>query len=109
MKYNKFLKLGSVIKLKDETKRIMIIGYLQTPKDVNDNSLFDYIGCLYPEGVTSANKTYTFNHDKIEKVYNDPFEDSETKSFLIVLNSIEKQIFQLGANKVKNQTVYNNE
>lgn len=105
MKNIKFLKLGTVIKLKDADKKLMIIGYLPMEKDVNDNMLFDYVGCLYPEGLVSIDNTFMFNHDKIEEVYNDPFEDEESKSFLMYLKRIEMDIFQIGATRLKKSVI----
>ena len=43
---------------------IMIIGYCSP--DFNGNiSFMDYIGCVYPEGVSSPKKITTFNHSDI--------------------------------------------
>lgn len=61
-----FLPIGSVVLLKEATKKIMVIGYLAT--DRNTQKKYDYIACLYPEGLMSSKEFYMFNKDKIDKV-----------------------------------------
>ena len=42
---DKFLPIGSVIKLKNGTKRLMITGFLQMEQDENGkNNIWDYCG-----------------------------------------------------------------
>lgn len=61
-----FLPIGSVIMLKDQNKRIMIIGRLQ--ERIEDHKIFDYCACLYPEGLLLANEIYLFNNEDITQV-----------------------------------------
>lgn len=62
------LPIGSVIELKNSSKKIMITGY--APITVEKKSkMYDYLGCYYPEGVVSNHNYLLFNHDKIEKVW----------------------------------------
>lgn len=61
----KYLPIGTVVTLKDATKKIMIIGYLPMTKD---NQMFDYSACTYPEGVITSDKTLAFNHSQIDKI-----------------------------------------
>lgn len=75
----KYLPLGTVVLLKEAKKRIMIIGY--AAKAEESNKLYDYIGCLYPEGVVSSDKNLLFNHDKIEKVFHKGYKDDEAIEF----------------------------
>lgn len=42
------LPIGSVVTLKEGTKRLMIIGRLQ--QNVRTKKVYDYAGCLWPEG-----------------------------------------------------------
>ena len=44
------LPIGSVVTLKEGTKRLMIIGRLQ--QNVRTKKVYDYAGCLWPEGYT---------------------------------------------------------
>lgn len=87
--YNKFLPIGSVVLLKGGEKRIMITSsYIKT----QDNKIFDYNGCVYPEGLISKDKVYLFNHDQIEKIYAIGFVDEEEKKYKEKLYSeIEKK------------------
>ena len=76
MKKDKYLPIGSVVLLKEATKRVMIVGFIATSKEIKDK-VFDYIGCLYPEGIFDSNKNLLFNHDQIEKIYALGYEDDE--------------------------------
>lgn len=63
----KYLPIGSVVLLKNAEKKLMIYGCNQ--KDTGNDKIYDYIGCLYPEGNIDPKHTYVFNHDQIERVY----------------------------------------
>ena len=76
----KFLPLGSVIKLKGATKRMMIIGFCAVDGE-NKEKIYDYYGCLYPEGVVSMDRTLLFDHEQIETIYCIGFSDDEEKEF----------------------------
>lgn len=75
----KFLPIGTVVKLKGGTKRLMIIGFCALEK--NRKSLYDYSGCLYPEGMLSTNQVFLFNHQQIEEVYHTGLIDEEEKKY----------------------------
>ena len=64
---SKYLPIGSVVKLKGNDKKIMIIGYygLEYDKSVK---IYDYMGCSYPEGLLIKNNSYYFDHDNITSV-----------------------------------------
>ncbi|MBR4618613.1 MAG: DUF4176 domain-containing protein [Bacilli bacterium] len=80
-----FLPVGSVVLLKGGTKRVMITGFCSV--DNNDkNKMYDYTGCLYPEGIINSNEICLFDNDQIENVYFKGFEDEEEKSFKQELN-----------------------
>ena len=88
--YEKFLPIGSVVLLKNATKRLMITG-CGVPNDDN-TKMFDYTGCLYPEGVISSEQVALFNHDQIDKIYAIGYSDDEEKQFKINLKSeLDKQ------------------
>lgn len=65
-KGDKLLPIGSVILLEDSTKKVMIIGYCQY--ELESNELWDYAGCLYPEGYLGSDKTFLFNSDQIKEI-----------------------------------------
>lgn len=87
MKYEKYLPIGTVVMLKGGSKRAMIIGFCAY-EDNEKSKLFDYSGCLYPEGLIASNQTLLFNHDQIEKIYYIGFVDPEEKEFKIKLNNL---------------------
>lgn len=76
---NELLPIGSVVKLKDAVKALMIYGILQNHTE--SNTLYDYVACLYPEGNISSEYTYLFNHDKIEEIYFLGFINAEHQSY----------------------------
>ena len=39
--------------------------------------VWDYSGCIYPEGFLSSKQTCLFNHNQIEKIYYMGLEDDE--------------------------------
>lgn len=89
-KFKKFLPIGTVVKLKGGTKRLMIIGFCIEPVENEKKQRFDYAGCLYPEGVIDSAQFPLFNHDQIEKVYNIPFADDEDIEFRKSLDELFK-------------------
>lgn len=76
----KYLPIGSVVLLKNAKKRIMITGFVAKSKETGDE-VFDYIGCLFPEGVISSDKNLLFNHDQIDKLYYIGYSDNDEKEF----------------------------
>ena len=63
-KIQNLLPVGSVVQLKEATKKLMIAGILMN----NNGVKYDYIGVFYPEGYIDANRMFVFNHEDIEKV-----------------------------------------
>ena len=72
----KFLPIGTVVLLKGATRRIMITGFCSIDSD-NREKMWDYCGCLYPEGVLSSTQSCLFNHEQIEKIYHMGLSDDE--------------------------------
>lgn len=75
------LPIGSVVLLKDSTKRVMIIGVLQNQTTDDGECLWDYSGCLYPEGYMGPNETFLFNDDQIESISSVGYQDEEQAAF----------------------------
>ncbi len=81
---DKYLPIGSIVLLNNGTKKLMITGFCVAAN--NDQSqIFDYSGCLYPEGMLSSNEVALFNHDQIKQIYAIGFSDEEEKNFKIKL------------------------
>ena len=76
-----FLPIGSVVKLKGGQKRLMITGFLQVEQEENKKNVWDYSGCLYPEGMITSENNYVFNHSQIEDIYFTGLVDEEEEEF----------------------------
>lgn len=85
----KYLPLGSVVLLKGGEKRVMITGFASVSPDTG-NRIFDYSGCVFPEGFMSYNEVCVFDHSQIDKVFYKGLEDEEQKQF----NELLKQKIQ---------------
>ena len=83
----KYLPIGTVVLLKGAKKRLMITGFCSMPAE-DKSVMYDYSGCLYPEGFLSSNQTALFNHDQIQTVYYLGLVDDEEKKFKQNLNVI---------------------
>lgn len=90
MKYEKYLPIGSVVMLKGGKKRAMIIGFCSIPQE-DKSKMYDYSGCLYPEGMIASDKILLFNHEQIEKIYCLGFSDEEEKQFKTNLKKMLEQ------------------
>ena len=87
----KFLPIGTVVLLKGGKKRAMITGFCSIAQE-NQEKIYDYSGCVYPEGYLSSNQVCLFDHDQIEKVFFVGYEDEEEKVFKDKLNKIVASI-----------------
>lgn len=76
-KEEKFLPIGTVVLLKNGIKEVMITSYCiiptgdvynKTGKVENPEEIYDYGGCLYPEGILGSDQSIMFNHEQIEKI-----------------------------------------
>lgn len=81
MSGEKYLPIGSVVLLKGAKKRLMITGFYVKAKTGDDDTIYDYSGSLYPEGVISSDENCVFNHDQIDKIYFLGYVDEEEKKF----------------------------
>lgn len=89
----KYLPIGSVVMLKGGSKRVMISGFCITSAD-EQNKMYDYSGCMFPEGILSGEQIALFNHNQIEKIHFVGLNDEEEKLFKVRLNSLVAQINQ---------------
>lgn len=87
MNYEKYLPIGTVVMLKGGKKRAMITGFCSISGE-DKSKVYDYSGCLYPEGFISSNQTLLFDHDKIDKIYHLGLVDDEEKQFKQKLNAM---------------------
>lgn len=81
----KYLPVGTVVLLENGKKKLMITGFaVINPKE--EKKVWDYCGCLYPEGIVKANEIFLFDHKQIKKVYHLGLkDDKEEKQFKMYL------------------------
>lgn len=87
----KLLPIGTVCMLKGGTKRVMITGFCSIPAE-DPKKVYDYSGCLYPEGFLNTTNVCLFDHDQIDKVHFKGFEDEEETKFKEKLSIVVKEI-----------------
>ena len=80
---DKFLPIGTVVKLKNGTKEAMITCYCVFPlgKEIKDGKeveakrkMYEYGGCPYPEGIMNSESTLAWNHSDIEEIIHEGYE-----------------------------------
>ena len=74
------LPIGSVIRLCDASKCLMIIGILQ--KNLETNELYDYITVPYPEGFISKQTVFYAMHEDIDEVLFTGFNNTEREEMI---------------------------
>ena len=82
----KYLPIGSVVLLNGGIKKVMIIGYKAKTTSAsnvgNEELVWDYSGCIYPEGLFSSDRILLFNHSQINKLFYTGFQDEEQIEFM---------------------------
>ncbi len=96
----KYLPIGTVVLLKGGSKRVMITGFCSVDSNKND-VIYDYNGCVYPEGYLSSDQTCLFNHDQIDKIYYMGFVDDEEKEFKAKLNELVRSLDNASDKKIE--------
>lgn len=89
----RLLPIGSIVTLGDSPKKIMIIStYITLNKD-NKKMLFDYCGCLWPEGIIDTKTNIAFNDKDIKSIISyGKILDKEYKERLILQNILDEKI-----------------
>lgn len=77
---DKYLPIGSVVLLKGGTKKAMVTGFCSVAEE-DTGKMYDYTGCVYPEGFLDFDQICLFDHNQIEKVYHVGYVDDEEKAF----------------------------
>lgn len=77
----KYLPIGSVVLLEGGTKKVMITGFLPMQSDSPNEKIYDYSGCLFPEGLLSSDQTAVFDHSQIKEICFIGFKNEESISF----------------------------
>ncbi len=82
MKAREYLSIGSVVKLKNIDKRVVISGIRQTYNDKE----YDYQAVPYPQGHLEDKEFILFFHDDIEVVYMLGYTDKEREQMIEMLD-----------------------
>lgn len=86
-KREKFLPIGSVVLLNGGEKKIMVTGFCSIAED-DKTRVYDYSGCIYPEGYLSSNQICLFDHNQIEEIYFIGYENEEETNFKKQLDKV---------------------
>lgn len=82
-----YLPIGSVVLLKDAQKKVMITGY--TPIDMeNKNKIYEYLGCVFPEGIIKSDENILFDTKDIDKIFFKGFVNEEQENFITEVKEI---------------------
>ena len=73
------LPIGSVVTLKNGTKKVMICGRIQ--RETKQGRIYDYCACLYPEGMIDSRSVYLFDQEDIDRIYHIGLQDQEEFAF----------------------------
>ena len=98
-KIEKFLPIGSVVVLNSSNKTLMITGYLVSPGV--GQRVYDYMACLYPEGVISTKGNIAFNHCDIKAIYAIGYSDDAQKKLVQKIKEFDKGIKRANLDEVK--------
>lgn len=85
------LPIGSVVLLKNSTKKLMITGFAQVSADDPDK-IYDYVGCVFPEGFLGPDQTFLFDSHQIETIFFIGYQDQEQMAFKIRIDEALTEI-----------------
>lgn len=85
-KEEKLLPIGTVVLLKGGEKRILITGYYVIDTEKKD-TIYDYCGCPFPEGVKDNKTALLFDREQVEKIFHLGYSDEESEK---VIDRIER-------------------
>lgn len=78
------LPIGSVVLLKGGVKKLMITG-IKPVKSDDPDTIYDYIGVVYPEGFLGNEYNFLFNHSDINDVIYLGYSNPEREEFLTLV------------------------
>ena len=100
----RYLPIGSVIKLKNKDKSIMITGYYSVEYE-NDLEIYDYSGCAYPEGVMIKSSYCSFNQKDIKEVLFEGYKTVEYTKLTNGLNDIDNEIVNSDTKYIESKNI----
>ena len=91
-----YLPLGSVVAVNGALKKTMIIARALAVEVQPEPKIFDYAGCIFPEGLIGDQVMY-FNHADISEVAFEGFNNEENVAMVEYINTLmEKTKFERG-------------
>lgn len=88
--FKNLLPIGSVVLLKGGSKKLMITGVKPVSSESPD-TVYDYIGVVYPEGYLSSEYNFLFNHEDINDIIFTGYNNPERETFLDFLEEEYKK------------------
>ncbi len=79
----------------------MITSYCVFPNGTEINNgkeekpkkeMYEYGGCIFPEGILDPNIVMAFNHEKIEKIIHLGYENDDYKKYSNILNEHYEEV-----------------
>ena len=95
----KYLPIGTVVLLKDATKKLMITGYCSMLPD-DQTKIYDYVGMMFPEGNVAGEEMALFDHEQIVSVEHMGLVNEEYKEFNNnLINAMKEEVSSFSENK----------
>ena len=90
----KFLPIGTVVLLKEGTKKVMITSFMIFTSGENgeEKKMFDYGACPFPEGIIDSSYAVGFNHDQIDQIVHLGLVDEDEVHFNTLLLQSQDEI-----------------
>ncbi|MCY6958012.1 DUF4176 domain-containing protein [Clostridium brassicae] len=90
----RLLPVGSIVMLDLEKKeKIMIIGRLLRLTE-DDEVIWDYCGCLVPQGLQTPEQLRMFNHKEIKRLLFVGYQDEEELGYSLALSKEKEKIME---------------
>ena len=95
MNNNILLPVGSIVKIKNMEKEVMITGFYHIQKEDSTKKIYDYMGCIWPEGIIDTDQNLFFNNPDIDRILFEGLKNEEEQAFKeklqVVYNKITKK------------------
>lgn len=99
------LSIGTVVRLKNGKRKLMITSRTPLANENGKIGYFDYGGCLFPEGQVNQ-QTYFFNYEDIDEVFHEGYVDELEETYC---KKYEKEIKNIMYPKLSTQAVKKND
>lgn len=80
------MPIGSVVRLKEAEKKLMIIGIKQLNEE--KGTVKDYIGVMYPEGYLNKEVFFTFDQEDVEEIIFEGYRSEEQEIFFAQVSEV---------------------